>query len=104
MSVKAALERLGFGPRFGGIAPKHGRRALAGGVQAGGVADWPVIFGAIRPPGLADDRFLGATATAYPNAKILLTERDPERWRQSHVEMFRLGAGFGRELTDERRQ
>jgi hypothetical protein len=54
--------------------------------------DWPTIH------------FWEQLATAYPDAKILLTERDPESWWNSHVDMFQLGNGFVRDLTDEQRQ
>jgi Sulfotransferase domain len=43
-------------------------------------------------------------AAAYPDAKILLTDRDPEGWWDSHVEMFKRGAEADHELTDEQRQ
>lgn len=54
--------------------------------------DWPTIY------------FWEQLTTAYPDAKVLLTDRDPERWWDSHVAMFQLGGGFFEELTDEQRQ
>ncbi len=41
---------------------------------------------------------------AYPDAKVLLTNRDPESWWESHVAMFQLGLAFNEQLTDEQRQ
>ena len=108
MSVKAALERLGFGPCY------HGMEALRRGTdgehwlaayEAGGEFDWPVIFEGYRAtmdwPTL---HFWEQLANAYPDAKILLTDRDPERWWDSHVQMYEHGGEFVRELTDEERQ
>jgi hypothetical protein len=43
-------------------------------------------------------------AATYPDAKILLTDRDPESWWASHVEMFKRGAEVQQELTDEERE
>jgi hypothetical protein len=108
MSVKAALERLGFGPCY------HGMEALRRGTdgehwlaayEAGGEFDWPVIFEGYRATlDWPTIYFWEQLATAYPGAKILLTERDPECWWESHTEMFRVGGEFERELTDEQRE
>jgi hypothetical protein len=108
MSVKAALERLGFGPCYHGMEAL--RRSTDGehwqaAYEAGGAFDWSVIFEGYRAtldwPTL---HFWEQLATAYPDAKILLTDRDPESWWASHVEMFQRGTAWGRELTDEQRQ
>ena len=108
MSVKAALERLGFGPCY------HGMEALRRGAdgdhwlaayEAGGDFDWPVIFEGYRATlDWPTIHFWERLAAAYPEAKILLTERDPESWWNSHAEMFRLGTEFGEQLTDEQRR
>ena len=108
MSVKAALERLGFGPCYHGMEAL--RRSTDGehwqaAYDAGGEFDWSVIFEGYRAamdwPTL---HFWERLATAYPDAKILLTDRDPERWWASHVEMLQRGTDWARELTDEQRQ
>jgi len=106
-SVKVALERLGFVPCYHGMEAlrrcRDGAHRLA--AYEGAEVDWSVIFEGYRAtldwPTL---HFWEQLATAYPDAKILLTDRDPERWWDSHVEMFQRGAEFGRELTDEQRQ
>jgi hypothetical protein len=108
MSVKAALERLGFGPCYHGMeALRRGRDGdhwLAA-YEAGGAFDWPVIFDGYRATmDWPTIHFWEQLAAAYPAAKILLTERDPERWWDSHVRMFELGAELERELTDEQRR
>lgn len=108
MSVKAALERLGYGPCYHGMEAlrrsRDGDHWLAA-YQARGQFDWSLIFEGYRA---AVDwptvHFWEQLATAYPDAKILLTDRDPERWWDSHVAMFQLGAEFVGELTDEQRR
>jgi Sulfotransferase domain len=108
MSVKAALERLGFGPCYHGMEAL--RRSMDGehwlaAYEAGGAFDWSQIFDGYRatldwPTGY----FWEQLAAAYPDAKIVLTERDPEPWWESHVGMFQRGLEFNRQLTDEQRQ
>jgi hypothetical protein len=108
MSVKAALERLGFGPCYHGMEAL--RRSADGdhwlaAYEAGGDFDWPVIFDGYRSTmDWPTIHFWEQLAAAYPEAKILLTERDPEGWWNSHAEMFRLGTEFGEQLTDDQRR
>jgi len=108
MSVKAALERLQFGPCY------HGMEALRRGTdgehwiaayEADGAFDWSLIFDGYRATlDWPTNHFWEQLAAAYPDAKILVTNRDPERWLDSHVRMFQLGAASDHELTDEQRQ
>jgi len=86
LSLKGALERLGFGPCYHMIEliehPEHvdfWQRAAAGGeidwdeVLAGyrAAVDWPAC------------NFYAQLAARYPVAKVVLTVRDPERWYES---------------------
>ena len=108
MSVKAALEQLGFGPCYHGMEALRrstdGEHWLAA-YEAGGEVDWSVIFRGYRATmDWPTIYFWEQLATAYPDAKILLTDRDPERWWDSHVRMFQLSADIDQELTDEDRQ
>ena len=108
MSVKAALERLGFGPCYHGMEAlrrcRDGDHWLAA-YEAGGEIDWSVIFEGYRATlDWPTVYFWEQLANAYPDAKILLTDRDPERWWDSHVQMYEHGGEFVRELTDEERQ
>jgi hypothetical protein len=105
MSVKTALERLGFGPCYHGLEAL--RRARDGehwqaAYEAEGEFDWPLIFEGYRAtmdwPTL---HFWEPLAAAYPDAKILLTNRDPERWWDSHRAMFQRTAAAARELNEE---
>jgi hypothetical protein len=105
MSVKAALERLGFGPCYHGLEALRrsadGEHWLAA-YEAGGEFDWPVIFDGYRATlDWPTAHFWEQLATAYPEAKILLTDRDPESWWNSHVAMFQRAAEFEQEVTDE---
>jgi hypothetical protein len=111
MSVKAALERLGFGPCYHGLEAL--RRSTDGDrwleayrvTEAGGEVDWSVIFDGYRSTlDWPTIHFWEQLAAAYPEAKILLTDRDPERWWESHLAMFQLSAEVEAELTDEQRR
>lgn len=86
LSVKAALEELGFGPCYHMTdlysRPRDGRlweRALRG-----ERVDWEEVFGDYRAtvdwPGCA---FYGELMEAYPHARVLLPVRDPEEWYES---------------------
>jgi hypothetical protein len=108
MSVKVALERLGFGPCYHGMEAlrrcRDGDHWLAA-YEAGGAIDWSVIFEGYRATmDWPTIYFWEQLVAAYPDARILLTDRDPQRWWESHVEMFQRGAEFGEKLTDEQRQ
>jgi hypothetical protein len=108
MSVKAALERLGFGPCY------HGMEALRRGTDgehwlaafdAGGEFDWSVIFEGYRATmDWPTVHFWEQLATAYPDAKLVFTDRDPELWWDSHARMFQLSAELDRQLTDGQRR
>jgi hypothetical protein len=108
MSVKAALERLGFGPCYHGMEALRrstdGEHWLAA-FEAAGQVDWSAIFDGYRATlDWPTIYFWEQLAAAYPDATILLTDRDPERWWDSHVAMFQLAAVLEEELTDEQRQ
>lgn len=111
MSVKAALERLGFGPCYHGMEALRRSRdgdhwhAAYEAYEAGGEYDWARIFDGYRATmDWPTVYFWEQLAAAYPDAKLLLTDRDPESWWESHAEMFRRGLAFGESLTDEQQQ
>lgn len=86
LSTKKALERLGFGPcHHMEEAVRHPSqfRHLAGYVR-GEPVDWNLLFADYRSqvdyPGAAVWRELLA---AFPEAKVLHTVRDPDRWYDS---------------------
>lgn len=81
-TLKVALEQLGFGPCYhmAEVFPRPGAPDLWS-AAADGDADWARIFEGFR----ASVDWPGATfwrelAAAYPEAKIILTVRDPQAW------------------------
>lgn len=86
MSLKVALERLGFGPCFHGrhVLDHPERLDLWLAAASGQPVDWTVLFAGFRStmdwPGAAFWRELTET---YPDAKVILTVRDAERWYES---------------------
>jgi hypothetical protein len=108
VSVKAALERLGFGPCYHGLEAL--RRSADGehwmaAHEAGGEFDWSLIFEGYRAAlDWPTIYFWEHLVTAYPDAKIVLTDRDPERWWDSHARMLETAAEFSEGLTDEQRR
>lgn len=84
-SMKAALEHLGFGPcyhMFEVIAEPERMRDWARALD--GPVDWDQVLGGYRStvdwPGCT---FWRELMVAYPDAKVLLTTRDPQRWYDS---------------------
>src|SRR5690348_10244023 len=85
-SLKVALERLGVAPCYHMYdvieEPARARAWLA--AAEGGKPDWDEIFAGYAAtvdwPGAAFWRELLAT---YPQAKVILTVRDPQRWYDS---------------------
>jgi len=86
LSLKAALERIGYGPCYHMIeilaAPERARHWLA--QTQGGSHDWDTIFHGYRAtvdwPAAA---FWCELADRYPDAKVLLSLRDADRWYES---------------------
>jgi len=85
LSLKLALEQLGFGPCYHMVevfknpqAPRWWSEA------ADGRADWPKVFAGYAAtvdwPGAT---FYAQLSRAYPDAKVILTERDPNEWFDS---------------------
>lgn len=85
LSQKVALEMLGFGPCYHMVnvltdLPLSAQWAAA----MDGAADWDEIFGehqsSVDWPGAF---FFRELAAAYPEAKVVLSVRDPEAWEKS---------------------
>jgi hypothetical protein len=85
-SAKAALETLGFGPCYHMKELFTDPSRLRGWLRAaaGEPVDWAEVFAGYAAtvdwPGAA---FWRELAEAYPEAKVLLTVRDPDRWYDS---------------------
>ena len=85
MSLKLALEQLGFGPCYHMAevvtdpdAPQRWNDA------ADGKPDWEAIFAGFRSTvDWPNATFYRELAEAYPQAKVILTVRDPEAWFRS---------------------
>ncbi len=99
LSLKTALERLGFGPCYHAVEflrhPEHRARWEP---AFNGNADWDEVFAGYRAtvdfPGAA---FWRELADTYPNARVILTVRDPQQWYASVRDTFLAEAGPGGE-------
>jgi hypothetical protein len=108
-TLKTALEMLGFGPCH------HMVEVLANPAQVqfwnraadGEAVDWDEIYGQYRAtvdwPGC---HFYAQLAERYPQAKVILSRRDPERWYESMSEtilksMEMMGLAAGGDIADE---
>jgi len=107
LSLKKALERLGFGPCYHMIevltAPERARPWLDR--TADGSRDWTAIFDGYRAtvdwPAAA---FWRELVERYPDAKALLSRRDPDRWHESvmntiHPAMIQGRSGMPRRFS-----
>lgn len=85
-SMKAALEQIGFGPSFHMIdlIQHPDRAALFLAALQGEQVDWDTAFDGYRStvdwPGCT---FYDRILAAYPDAKVVLNVRDPEKWYES---------------------
>src|SRR5262245_19137133 len=87
-SLKFALEQIGFGPCYhmpevmlNPEASQHWVRA------ANGNPDWEAIFnGFVATVDFPGCTFWRELADYYPDAKVLLSVRDPEQWFESTQE------------------
>ena len=86
LSLKTALEQLGFGPchHMTELFAHPEQWPLWDRIGEGEDVEWEEIFGPYRSvtdaPGVY---FWRQLAARYPEAKMILTERDPERWYES---------------------
>ena len=86
-TLKLALEQLGFGPCY------HMREVFAhldthvavwNRAASGEAVDWDELFAEyLSAVDLPTSAFAVGLAAHYPAAKVILTERDPERWFRS---------------------
>jgi hypothetical protein len=100
-SLKTALEQLGFGRCYHMVEvvrnPGHLKHWTE--IMQGGKADWDRLF---RGYQAATDWPVAAyykdLMNVYPQAKVILTVRDPERWHRSVMNtLYQAGRGlFGR--------
>jgi hypothetical protein len=86
LSLRQALERLGFGPchHMMELVEKPDQVELWYQIAETGTADWDEVFRGYRStvdwPGA---RYWRELAAHFPEAKVILTVRDPRRWYES---------------------
>jgi hypothetical protein len=85
MSLKLALDQLGFGPTYHMVEVFKNPAAVQWWVDAAdGHPDWAKIFtGYNSTVDWPNATFYAELAAAYPDAKIIHTERDAEAWFRS---------------------
>src|SRR5699024_2253352 len=85
LSLKVALKRLGFGPCYHAVeVMRHAEHQPLWDAAFAGNPDWEQIFAGYRAtvdfPGAA---FWQELVDTYPNAKVILTVREPHKWYAS---------------------
>jgi sulfotransferase family protein len=95
LSLKAALERLGFGPCYHAVEfMRHSKHQAPWEAAFHGNPQWEEVFAGYRStvdfPGAA---FWRELVDAYAEAKVILTLRDPKEWFASMRETFLAAAG-----------
>jgi hypothetical protein len=95
LSLKIALERLGFGPCYHAVEfMRHPEHQAQWEAAFQGNPQWEEVFAGYRStvdfPGTA---FWRELVYAYPQAKVILTIRDPKEWYASMRETFLAFAG-----------
>lgn len=85
LSLKLALERLGFGPCYHMVEVFKNPEAPGWWIDAAeGRPDWGKIFAGYEATvDWPSATFYRELAAAYPQAKVILTERDAEAWFRS---------------------
>lgn len=85
-SLKLALEALGFGPchHMAEVMGNAEQMALWRVVGRGGLPDWDAAYAGYRSACDWPTAFVWREVAAhYPEAKVILTERDPDAWYDS---------------------
>ena len=104
LSLKLALEQLGFGPCYHMLeVGQHSEHvALWRRAAAGKPVDWPTLFenyqAAVDWPSC---NYWQAQLAAFPNAKVILSERDPEAWYASIMNTIYPSSAKAREKAAE---
>jgi hypothetical protein len=85
LSLKGALETLGFGPCHHMVEVFQHKETMPLWIEAGkGRARWDEIFAGYRSAvDYPAARFWREITAHYPDAKVIHTTRDPERWFES---------------------
>lgn len=94
LSLKLALEQLGFGPCYHmmEVFPRPDHVALWAKAARGERIDWDHLFsGFAATVDWPSSHFWRDLARHYPQAKIIHTERDPEAWWKSFSQTIKEG-------------
>lgn len=89
LSLKTALEKLGFGPCHHMIEVVGNPEQIPfwNRAASGEPVDWEEVYGRYRATvDLPGCHFFAELAERYPAAKVVLSKRDPERWYESMSE------------------
>ena len=103
-SIKTALERLGLGPCHHMYEVRNNPATLGVWQEAAGGAamDWAAAFrgyvSQVDWPGAA---YWSEIAGAFPDAKVILSVRDPEEWYESIRQTILPSVRIGRQRTDD---
>ena len=92
LSLKVALEELGFGPchHMEEVFDKPGNLTFWDEAAAGRTMDWDRVFAGYRScVDWPSARYWRALAEHFPQAKVILTLRDPDRWWDSYAGTIR---------------
>lgn len=92
LSLKGALETLGFGPCYHMVEViQHGFAEHWHRIADGGAPDWERVFDGYRATvDWPACNFYGDLAGLYPDARVILSLRDPDKWFDScHATIFR---------------
>jgi Sulfotransferase domain len=95
LSLKSALERLGFGPchHMVELAESTEQVSLWKRLADGETPDWDAVFRAYRSTAdWPSVRFWRQITDHFPQAKVVLTVRDPQRWYESVAQSIYLAA------------
>lgn len=102
-SLKFALERIGFGPCYHmmEVMPNPDNVAHWAQIARGGKPDWDRIFkGYMATVDWPACGYWRELAAHYPEAKVILSMRDPERWFESTQKTIFSEAHLTQFLTD----
>jgi len=89
LSLKNALEKIGFGPCYHmmEVFPRPDHVAMWHKLAFGGAIDWDLLFRDFRATvDWPSTRWWREIAAHFPDAKVLLSLRDPEAWYKSMSE------------------
>jgi len=104
LSLKLALEQIGFGPCYHMLEVRHHPEhvALWRRAAAGAPVDWATLFQNYQATvDWPSCNYWEAQLAAFPNAKVILSERDPEAWYASVMNTIYPSSAEAREKACE---